>query len=87
MLCKGSNLASTIFSCYNSGNNRLYASYLSVADSAYILRKDFPRNKLMDSLKEFCRECCILPMNDMQIYDAMDCKSPDFEDRLFQTTP
>ena len=78
----GSALADTLFSCYNSDFNRLYASCLSVADSAYILRKALSRDKLRDILKEFCRECNILPMNDMQIYDALKCKSPDFEDSL-----
>lgn len=79
---EGSYLANALFSYYNSGSDRLYASFLSVANTAYILRKTHTRLKLHDSIKDFLSECCILPMNDMQIYNALTCKSPDFEDSL-----
>lgn len=79
---EGSYLANALFSYYNSGSDRLYASFLSIANTAYILRKTHTRFKLHDLIKDFLSECCILPMNDMQIYDALTCKSPDFEDSL-----
>lgn len=79
---EGSYLANALFSYYNSGSDRLYASFLSVANTAYILRKTHTPLKLHDLIKDFLSECCILPMNDMQIYNALTCKSPDFEDSL-----
>ncbi len=78
----GSALAGDIFSCFNSNFNRIYISYLSIADSAYILRKTYSRQELLEKIEGLLKECCVLPMNDMQIYDALKCKSPDFEDSL-----
>ena len=80
---EGSYLANALFSYYNSGSDRLYASFLSIANTAYILRKTHTRLKLHDLIKDFLSECCILPMNDMQIYEAVRSgTSPDFEDNL-----
>ena len=62
---------------------RIYVSYLSIADSAYILRKTHDNEKLKHTFKEFLQLCDVLPMNDMQIYEAVRSgTSPDFEDNL-----
>lgn len=59
----------------------LYTSYLSIANSAYILRKR-PHDEVKLALKAFMKVCNILHMNDMQIIRAFECNSPDFEDCL-----
>ena len=61
---------------------RMYASYLSMANMAYILRKK-PVEEVKDCLSRLCKFINILPMNDMQLMSAIrNCDSPDFEDAL-----
>lgn len=67
-----------------SGNKwmHLYVSYLSMANTAYIIRKRLPED-IRECLAELSGWVDILPMNDMQFMTAVrDCKSPDFEDAL-----
>lgn len=66
----------------NSGEwRRLYVSYLSMANMAFILRKSglsFVKETERDTMKW----CNVLPSGDMQIMSAMKSGSPDFEDAL-----
>ena len=61
---------------------RLYASFLSMANMAYILRKR-PVDEVKDCLSQLYRLLVVLPMNDTQLMTAIrNCSSPDFEDAL-----
>ena len=44
--------------------------YLTVANAAFIFKKGRQKDEVLNC------------MNDMQIHDALKCKSPDFEDSL-----
>lgn len=61
---------------------RLYISFLSVADIAYVLRKHFGKERLKEQIRELLHFCDVLPMSDSSIYDALESPCPDFEDAL-----
>lgn len=61
---------------------RLYISFLSVADIAYVLRKHFGKERLKELIRELLHFCDVLPMSDSSIYDALESPCPDFEDAL-----
>jgi len=68
---------------YASSNQwkRLYVSYLSMANMAYVVRRngsEFVKEAIRDTFKW----CNILSSNDMQILEAIKSGSPDFEDAL-----
>lgn len=65
----------------NKDFERICISFLTVADTAFVIRK-MKTEEIKDILRNLSRICNILPMNDMQILDALKCKSPDFEDNL-----
>jgi predicted nucleic acid-binding protein len=61
---------------------RLYVSFLSMANIAYVLRKK-PMAEIKDCLSKLHKFCVVLPMNDSQFTTAVrNCSSPDFEDSL-----
>ena len=58
-------------------------SILSFANIAYILRKyRSDRDDLEKTMKALFDSIKILPMGDMQVYDALRAGGPDFEDSL-----
>ena len=62
--------------------NRLYVSALSMANAAYVVRRR-PAAEVKQCLGECMDYLNVLPMNDMQIYEAVRSgTSPDFEDNL-----
>ena len=61
---------------------RLYISFLSVADIAYVLRKHYDKARMKEILRELLHFCDVLSMNDFSIFDALDSTCPDFEDAL-----
>ncbi len=61
---------------------RLYISFLSVADIAYVLRKHFGKERLKELIRELLHFCDVLSMSDISIFDALDAPCPDFEDAL-----
>lgn len=63
------------------GFTRVYISYLTVADTAFVLRKR-TASEIRDALKSILRLMFVIPSDDMQILGAMKCGSPDFEDAL-----
>lgn len=65
-------------------DNRTCVSYLSMANAAYVLRKQYSNEELNILFRAFTSECNVLPMNDAQLYEALRCgnPSPDFEDGL-----
>ena len=65
------------------GNDiRLFISFLSVADIAYVLRKHYDRIRMKEILRELLHFCDVLSMSDLSIFDALDSPCPDFEDAL-----
>jgi len=65
----------------DKGQIKLYTSFLSMANVAYILRK-MPKRDLMDLLKEIIYFIEILSMDSQQFIDSLDLEVPDFEDYL-----
>ena len=61
---------------------RLYLSFLSVANIAYVLRKHFDKVRMKEIIRELFHFCDVLPMSDISILDALDSPCPDFEDSL-----
>ena len=61
---------------------RLYLSFLSVADIAYVLRKHCDKTQLKEILRGLFHFCDVLSMSDISILDALDTSCPDFEDAL-----
>ena len=62
-------------------NLRFYVSFLTLANFAYITRKE-PKEKLFDNLKTCCRLFKVLSNNQTQIIKAIDLTPTDFEDAI-----
>lgn len=65
-------------------NGKVYGcvSYLTVANSAYILKKGRTVEQMKSVLKEALTDISVLPMDDSQLQSAYDVEAPDFEDVL-----
>ena len=63
-------------------NIRLYLSFLSVANIAYVLRKHYDKARMKEIIRELFHFCDVLSMSDISILDALDSPCPDFEDSL-----
>lgn len=61
---------------------RLYLSFLSVANIAYVLRKHFDKAQMKEIIRELLHFCNVLSMSDISIFDALNSSCPDFEDAL-----
>ena len=61
---------------------RLDISFLSVANIAYVLRKQFGKERLKELIRELLHFCDVLSMGDYSIFDALESPCPDFEDAL-----
>lgn len=61
---------------------RLYLSFLSVANIAYVLRKYYDKARMKEIIRELFHFCDVLSMSDISILDALDSPCPDFEDSL-----
>ncbi|MCR4860236.1 MAG: PIN domain-containing protein [Bacteroidales bacterium] len=61
---------------------RLYLSFLSVADIAYVLRKHYDAPRIKELIRELFRLCNILSVSDISLLDALDSACPDFEDAI-----
>ena len=69
--------------CEASGDSiRLYLSFLSVADIAYVLRKHYDKARIKAVINELRHFCNILSMSDLFVLDALNSACPDFEDAL-----
>lgn len=62
-------------------NIRLYTSFLSVANFAYVIRKN-PNQVILDTIKCLMHYVNVMEMNDFQLHRLDECKSPDIEDRM-----
>ena len=57
-------------------------SILSMANAAYIIRKGRTVSEVRECMKEIFNQCKVLSMGDQMFFNALRCKSPDFEDSL-----
>ena len=65
------------------GKVELYTSYLSLANIAYIIRKDFSNTDKVITLKQLSSIMTVLPMDGNQFNTALFLDGPDMED-IFQ---
>lgn len=70
-----------VFQKASDGLVELYASYLSMANIAYILRKNY-KGALIPTIKQLSCLLTVLPMDGHQLETAMMLEGPDFEDIL-----
>lgn len=61
---------------------RLCLSTLSTSNIAYITRKTVSPERLREVLKLYFRHFVILPNDDMNVYDCIHGRHPDFEDAM-----
>ena len=66
----------------SDGKVALCTSYLSMADIAYVLRKEFNGGILLPTLKQISSLVEVLPMDNAQLQQALLLSGPDFEDIL-----
>jgi len=59
----------------------IYASYLSFANTAYIIRKR-PSIEIKEEILALMKHINVISSGDMQLLRASQCQSPDFEDAL-----
>ena len=61
---------------------RFSISALSLANIAYIMRKQNTLNEVKQSIDAMCNAWRVLGMNEFNIYEALRSDCPDFEDAL-----
>ena len=61
---------------------RLFISFLSVANIAYVLRKHYDKTRMKEIIRGLFHFCDVLSMSDFSIFEALDSPCPDFEDAL-----
>ncbi|MBQ9659966.1 MAG: PIN domain-containing protein [Bacteroidales bacterium] len=66
----------------SDGEVSLCTSYLSMANIAYVLRKEYRSGVLLPTLKQISSLVEILPMDNAQLQKAILLSGPDFEDIL-----
>ena len=74
--------SSVVLSASDNGLIEGYVSFLSVANSAYILKKGRTVNQMKEVLRDLLTGIKVLPMDDSQLQAAYDVEAPDFEDVL-----
>jgi predicted nucleic acid-binding protein len=74
--------ASTILKLGEEGNFELVTSFLSMANTAYIVRRGHTRDQLYMILNTLAELIDILPMDSSQFSSALRKQSSDFEDML-----
>lgn len=81
---EGKAAAQSLFNLKESAGDdiRLFISFLSVANIAYVLRKHFGKERLKELIRELFHFCDILSMSDYSIFEALESPCPDFEDAL-----
>lgn len=81
---EGKAAAQSLFNLKESAGDdiRLFISFLSVANIAYVLRKHFGKERLKELIRELFHFCDILSMSDYSIFEALESPCPNFEDAL-----
>lgn len=66
----------------SDGKATLCTSYLSMANIAYVLRKEYHSGLLLPTLKQISSLVTVLPMDNAQLQKAILLSGSDFEDTL-----
>lgn len=74
--------ASTIFSMIAEGRIRASVSALTIVNCAYILKKAFNSEVMFSKVDSLCEMLDVLPINDLQLKEAVRLKPYDFEDAV-----
>ncbi len=61
---------------------RMYMSSISVATVSYVLQRNLGKKTAMDTIARLFKDHFVLPVTDMNVYDALRSDCPDFEDAL-----
>ena len=77
----GADDAEQLFACGFSGEAKLFASSLTFANMAYIIKGRTQEEKY-DALRQMAGVVEILPLGKQEVMAAIDQPSPDFEDML-----
>ena len=78
----GADMAEEVFKKANCGRTTLFASTLTFANFAYVLKRLHTREEVYSVLDEIEKLIYALPMNQKQLRASIDAKSKDFEDML-----
>lgn len=78
----GADMAEKVFKKAHCGMITLYASTLTFANFAYVLKRLHTREEVYSVLDEIERLIYALPMNQKQLRASIDAQSKDFEDML-----
>lgn len=66
----------------NPEKHRLYASYLTMANVAYILRKTYSQETVRSLISSFRTKFDVLGDSDYELSEALKIQSPDLEDSM-----
>lgn len=61
---------------------RVMVSSLSLVNLAYVMRKSQGQERAAAVVARLFRECGVLSLNDMNVYNALRSACPDFEDAM-----
>ena len=78
----GSDSAKQLFELGVNGKLRICLSSLSVANIAYLVRKELSRERMMEVFRLYLRYFVIQDLSDMDVLRATKSDCPDFEDAL-----
>ena len=78
--------AARLFSLAELGEVKIYVSALSFANLHYILRKNLPAHKVVETLRNLRKLVSVLPLDDGIVAKALDAGFRDFEDAIQYNT-
>ena len=78
----GRQMSEAVLSMENPAETRIYMSSLTVANAAYFLRKHEGKAHASNVISRLFKDHFVLPVNDMNVYEALRSDCPDFEDAL-----
>lgn len=78
--------AAQLFSLAERGEVKIHVSALSFANLHYILRKNLPAHKAIETLKNLRKLVAVLPLDDNIIAKALESGFRDFEDAIQYNT-
>lgn len=74
--------AATIFSMIEDGRIEASVSALTVVNCAYILKKAFNSDVMLDKVDALCQMLEVVPLEEQQLLDAVRLRPFDFEDAV-----
>ena len=74
--------AAIIFEMMRQGKTEAIVSSLTIVNCAYILRKSFSNETMLEKIDDLCQLLGVSSINKSVILDAIACKLTDFEDAV-----